>query len=489
MRWEAVFARCRPRENPKEDRMPAQNASRDSAAKTPTQGTTEGQSDADNKATKGQPKQTNTQDAVSVLKSDHRNVEILFEKYEATDQGAKAELAKQICTELIVHTQLEEELFYPACREKDVEDDLLNEAQVEHDSAKVLIKELITQTPDNEYYDAKVKVLGEYIKHHVSEEEKPSDGIFAKAQEAGVDMIALGQRIQQRKGELMAKMQSQALIPPSPVSLNQLKLEENQNMPRESNDRDRDDRGRFTNEDDQRRATSRGGYSSRGQDDDYRGRQSYRPNDRDDDERYGSRTSRSTERDRDDQGRFMSDDEDRGGSRGRSSSRDDDNRSSSRGGWFGDSRGHSQAAERGWEDRGGSRSSRGRDEDDDRGGNRGGRSNERDRDDQGRFMSDDERGGQRGGSSRSSTRGNDDNDNRRGPSGDRGHGGWFGDSRGHAEAAERGWQERSGSRSSRGRDDDNGRSNSRSREQDHGGWFGDSRGHSEAARRGRQNRD
>src|SRR5205814_1875697 len=99
----------------------------------------------------------------------------------------KKTLAHQICKELIVHTKLEEEIFYPSCREKDVENDMLDEAQIEHDGAKTLIAELIADEPDDEFYDAKVSVLSEYIKHHVGEEEKPRTGIFAKAQKAGVD--------------------------------------------------------------------------------------------------------------------------------------------------------------------------------------------------------------------------------------------------------------------------------------------------------------
>src|SRR5205807_7942586 len=92
-----------------------------------------------------------------------------------------------------------------ACREKSVEDDLLDEAQVEHDGAKVLIADLLRADPGDAFYDAKVKTLSEYIRHHVAEEEKPRTGIFAKAQKAGVDMSALGEKLQARKMELMAQ--------------------------------------------------------------------------------------------------------------------------------------------------------------------------------------------------------------------------------------------------------------------------------------------
>src|SRR3954466_5841212 len=118
-------------------------------------------------------------DAIALLKADHRKVEELFEKYESA-RGRKAEIAKQICMELIIHSMIEEEIFYPACREAGVDSDRMDEANVEHDGAKVLIAELENGSPDDDYYDAKVKVLSEEIKHHVKEEEK-RDGVFAQA--------------------------------------------------------------------------------------------------------------------------------------------------------------------------------------------------------------------------------------------------------------------------------------------------------------------
>src|SRR5690606_7102841 len=127
-----------------------------------------------------------SQDAEKLLKEDHRTVERLFEKFESLeDADEKLQCAQEICKELTVHSMLEEEIFYPACRDKGVESSMLDEAQVEHDSAKVLISELIEQEADEEFYDAKVKVLSEYIKHHVAEEEKRSEGIFALAKKAG----------------------------------------------------------------------------------------------------------------------------------------------------------------------------------------------------------------------------------------------------------------------------------------------------------------
>ena len=196
------------------------------------------------------------QNADALLKADHRRVEGLFAQYENTEDSAqKQKLARQVCKELIVHTKLEEELFYPACREKGVEDDLLDEAQVEHDGAKILIAELIAGSPEDEFYDAKVKVLSEYIKHHVSEEEQPRTGIFAKAQKAGVDMTGLGQKLQARKEQLTAETDENSLEPPQPRSLHSQHQQNGQesSMARYSNDRDRDDRGRFTSDDDDNR--------------------------------------------------------------------------------------------------------------------------------------------------------------------------------------------------------------------------------------------
>ena len=111
-------------------------------------------------------------DAIALLKADHRKVEDLFAKAQkARDSSRKQALVTQICTELTVHTMLEEEIFYPASTGQ-AEDDVIDEAYVEHDGAKVLISELLNSDPSNEFYDAKIKVLSEDIKHHVKEEEK-----------------------------------------------------------------------------------------------------------------------------------------------------------------------------------------------------------------------------------------------------------------------------------------------------------------------------
>ena len=153
-------------------------------------------------------------DAIALLKADHRKVEDLFAKFEAAREADKKQrLEKQICTELTVHTILEEEIFYPACK-GEIEDDLVSEGYVEHDGANVLIAELEAGSPDQKFYDAKVKVLSEQIEHHVHEEEKRSEGIFAQARAARLDMDALGARVLARKQELMAQFEADGLPAP-----------------------------------------------------------------------------------------------------------------------------------------------------------------------------------------------------------------------------------------------------------------------------------
>ena len=152
------------------------------------------------------------QDAVALLKADHRKVEELFEKYESA-RSKKEAIAKQICLELTIHTIIEEEIFYPACRQAGVESDMMDEANVEHDGAKTLIAELENGSPDDEFYDAKVKVLSEEIKHHVKEEEKRG-GIFSQVREADLDLKGLGEALAVRKKQLMAEFESDGLPPP-----------------------------------------------------------------------------------------------------------------------------------------------------------------------------------------------------------------------------------------------------------------------------------
>ena len=158
-------------------------------------------------------------DAIALLKADHRKVEELFEAFEkARGDGRKKALAEQICLELTIHTRIEEDLFYPACEGK-VEEDLLKEAYVEHDGAKLLIAEIEEGGPDDEFYDAKVKVLSEQIIHHVEEEEKRMEGLFAQARKAGLDMDALGEQLAEEKARLMADYKSGGLPKPQTTTL------------------------------------------------------------------------------------------------------------------------------------------------------------------------------------------------------------------------------------------------------------------------------
>jgi hypothetical protein len=393
-------------------------------------------------------------DAVTLLSADHRKVEQLFSQYQKqSEQRQKAQLARQISTELIIHTLLEEEFFYPTCRERGVDSDMLAEAQVEHDGAKVLINELLHGNPEDEYFDAKVEILSEYIRHHVAEEEK-TDGIFAKAKSSGINLTELGQKLQARKTQLLEKAQAGAMsIPPTRSFDFEAELPTQERAMEGRYYRPRDEQGRFES-------------SERG----YRGQRSHEDDDYDRSGRssgggrgwYGESRGRgeAAERGWDERrvGRSEDYDEERSGGRGRYSSRDrdDDERSSSsdRGrGWYGDPQGHSEASERGWEGRSGASrrggSYRGRDEDDDR---------------------------SRGGAGRGS-----------------GHGGWFGDPEGHSRAAEEGWEQRGSGEyrrsSSRDEDDGNGYRSSRgSRGGGHGGWFGDPEGHSRAAEEGWEHR-
>jgi len=144
--------------------------------------------------------------ALSLLKSDHEEVSELFDKY---DKGGKrlttqqkAVLARSICDALTVHAQIEEEIFYPACHEHVAKaEDLLAEAKVEHQSLKELIAKIESEKPGTEEYDAQVKVLGEYVKHHVKEEQNE---LFPKVRKSDMDLDAVGEELAARKEELQA---------------------------------------------------------------------------------------------------------------------------------------------------------------------------------------------------------------------------------------------------------------------------------------------
>jgi hemerythrin superfamily protein len=144
------------------------------------------------------------QDAIALLTADHREVHEMFEQFDQLGDRARAtkeKLKEKICKALIAHTTIEEEIFYPAVREQ-IEDgeDMVDEAVVEHAAAKDLIQQLQEMDPDDELFDAKVKVLGEQIDHHVEEEEKE---MFPKVKKSGLDLLALGQEMAMRKQELM----------------------------------------------------------------------------------------------------------------------------------------------------------------------------------------------------------------------------------------------------------------------------------------------
>jgi hemerythrin superfamily protein len=407
--------------------------------------------------------------ATTMLREDHRSVEKLFREFEAEESGdRKAELARRACNELVVHAMLEEEIFYPACREIEALAGALDEAQVEHDTVKLLIRDVLARSPGDPYYDARVKVLSEYVKHHVAEEEKPDGGVFAQARTARLDMKALGERLQARKAELMEQAESGRLPAPVPLSLapSDTTDQDNQEKPTMQRERDRDrnggrgsradeqerdEYGRFMREDDRESSRGRGERTARMEEDD---------------DRRGSwsrgRGGGYQEREQEFQGRFMSDDRRESEGEGR--------------GWHGDPRGHAEAARRGWEERD-DRSSRSREDE----GSWRGRDDDRSR--RGREEDDDRRGSQQG-------RGEGQGEGR----------GWHGDPRGHAEAARRGWEERDdrssrsredeGSwrsreddRSRRGREEDDDRRGSQQGRGEGRGWHGDPEGHAEAARR------
>jgi hypothetical protein len=156
-------------------------------------------------------------DAIALLKADHEKVAGLFKKFEGTKSvPKKKELAMKICLELTIHTKIEEDIFYPACK-GNIKDELWHEAHVEHDGAKVLMAEIRRDHHGDEFYDAKVIVLKEMIRHHVEEEEERG-GMFAQAKKSGVDMAALGKRLANEKKVLTAKYKQEGLpLPATPT--------------------------------------------------------------------------------------------------------------------------------------------------------------------------------------------------------------------------------------------------------------------------------
>lgn len=149
-----------------------------------------------------------TKDAIDLLMADHAKVRKLYKQYqklmkEKASDTEKQEVAEMICHELTVHVTVEEELFYPPVRVALDEDDMLDEAEVEHDSAKDLIAQIESMDPDDDLYDAKVVVLCEYIDHHVTEEEEE---MFPKVRKkSGLDLDQMGKEIRKRKEELVVE--------------------------------------------------------------------------------------------------------------------------------------------------------------------------------------------------------------------------------------------------------------------------------------------
>lgn len=162
-------------------------------------------------------------DAIALLKADHRAVEDLFERFEnASGKDRKVKLAEQICIELKIHAAIEEELFYPAFQGK-IEDDTLDEAYVEHDGAKVLINDIMANGGRDDFFEAKVKVLSEEIKHHIHEEEMPRAGMFAQCRGTNVDLEALRDKMLARQQELKTRAESGGL-PPAKLTTVQLEM-------------------------------------------------------------------------------------------------------------------------------------------------------------------------------------------------------------------------------------------------------------------------
>ncbi len=162
----------------------------------------------ESKKTASKSTSAKSQDAIQLLTAEHKEVNGMFKEYQKLVDGDKSgeekeALARQICLMLTVHATTEEEIFYPAARDAIDDEDLLDEAEVEHASAKELIAQIESGSPSDPLYDAKVKVLGEYVQHHVKEEEEE---LFPKVKKAKVDLVGLGEQILVRKEELMPEM-------------------------------------------------------------------------------------------------------------------------------------------------------------------------------------------------------------------------------------------------------------------------------------------
>lgn len=163
-------------------------------------------------------------DAITLLKEDHREAEKLFKEFEqAQGESRKKRLAHDICLALSVHFGLEEQIFYPAC-EGTVEEDELKEGFVEHDAAKLLVAEIeANEGGDDEFFETKVHVLKEEIEHHIKEEEGP-DGIFAQARKGKLDMEAIGERLAEQKQDLTERYKREGLPRPKLKTMDEVSL-------------------------------------------------------------------------------------------------------------------------------------------------------------------------------------------------------------------------------------------------------------------------
>ena len=166
--------------------------------------------------------ETRSKDAIALLKEGHDKAQKLFKQFEeAKGDGRKEKLARQICMELTVHTTIEEEIFYPACDGK-IEEDMLKEAYVEHDAAKLLIAEIEAGSgKTDDFFDAKVQVLGEQIDHHVKEEE---DELFPKVRKADIDTNSLGEQLAARKQELMKDYKADGVPEPELKTMDEVSI-------------------------------------------------------------------------------------------------------------------------------------------------------------------------------------------------------------------------------------------------------------------------
>ena len=159
------------------------------------------------RSTSTSKKTSESPEAMSLLMDDHKKVQKLFKEFEKISESGskkeKAQLAQQICQELKIHTTIEEEIFYPAVREAIDASDILDEAEVEHNTAKTLISQIESCEPSDDHYDAMVTVLGEYVNHHITEEEKE---MFPKVKKSKLDTASLGEEMLERKQELMSQL-------------------------------------------------------------------------------------------------------------------------------------------------------------------------------------------------------------------------------------------------------------------------------------------